>query len=92
MKLFLMINHNLNLENWDPSVVSVDDIVSCGILLAAEALRDDQTTQLNGVTALIDCKGINMKMVRHLTPPSVYKAMNVLLVICFCVYHICSQL
>jgi hypothetical protein len=74
-----MINQTVSIEHWDPSTVPIDDIVSLVILLGTEGVRDE-TTQLNGLTLLFDCKGFNIKMVRYLSPSVVYKAVNVFLV------------
>ncbi|XP_045513296.1 clavesin-1-like [Pieris brassicae] len=65
------------LGQWDPDVFAADDLVR-GCLLLLEVGIMQPKLQVLGGTALVDCQGMTLKHMRHLTPSIALQAMNVM--------------
>ncbi|XP_059062234.1 clavesin-1-like [Achroia grisella] len=62
---------------WDPDQISAEDLVSACLLLLEVGIMQPKLQVLGG-TALVDCEGITMKHVRHISPSIALQAINVM--------------
>ncbi|XP_063367922.1 clavesin-1-like [Cydia amplana] len=62
---------------WDPDKTPVEDLIRGTLLLLEVGIMQPKLQVLGGV-AMVDCAGMTMKHMRHLTPSIALQAMNVL--------------
>lgn len=62
---------------WDPDKIPVEDILR-GMLLLLEIGILCPRLQVLGGTAMLDCEGLMMKHMRHLTPSYVQQAISIM--------------
>ncbi|XP_054718518.1 alpha-tocopherol transfer protein-like [Uloborus diversus] len=60
---------------WDPSLCTADDVFRANVICLEKQI-DDPLTQINGIVALLDMKGLGFHHVRHFSPSHALKIVS----------------